>query len=70
MLCPIRTSASLRYVIPSFILEGPKETTGSPKGLATIHQIVSGFKPLASISNTISFILPPKMVDHLKYPRL
>ena len=56
--------------MPSFILEGPKETTGSPKGLATIHQIVSGFKPLASISNTISFMLPPKMVDHLKFPRL
>ena len=63
MLCPIKESADCKNSIPSLILFGPKDTTASPKGLATIHQILSGCNPLASISNTISFILSPKMVD-------
>ena len=40
-----------------------QNTTRAQRRQITIHQILSGFKPLASISNTISFMSSPKMVD-------
>ena len=64
MLCPIRVLADCKNFMPSSIWVGSKVCTGPSSSFATMHHILVGVSPSASISKIINADIP--IVGHVK----
>ena len=65
MLCPMRVLADCKNFIPSSIWVGSKVCTGPSSSLATMHHILVGVSPSASISK-IKFIIECLLLGDFK----